>query len=250
MSPNSQPGMAFADLVASIDVGEAYRGVRERLSPILAKLDHAGWEATVPHCPAWTVRETLAHLVGVVDDAVNGNLAGAGTDAWTKIQVDKRADVSGPQLLEDWNTYAPFVEARFTQIGLAGAQGVFDVVTHEHDLRFALSSPGARDSSAVWIGIAFISDRLAKREGIEMNLDGVSIPTAGGPDGRSESDRNNTDETPVMAPLVLTATAFDALRIFSSRRTEAEVRSLQWSADPSRVLTALPFALPQTALHE
>jgi uncharacterized protein (TIGR03083 family) len=226
----------FPEILSGIDVGHAYRGARERLTPLLRELDHAGWEATVPHCPAWTVRETLAHLVGVVDDAVNGNLAGVGTDEWTKVQVDKRANISGPQLLEDWNTYAPFVEARFSQIGLAGAQGVFDVVTHEQDLRFAIAAPGARDSDAVWVGISFIAERIAQREQIEMNLDGVAIRIA--------------DGKPDMAPLMLTATAFDALRTFSSRRTESEIRSLQWSGDPSRVIGAVPFALPQAALHE
>jgi uncharacterized protein (TIGR03083 family) len=236
----------LAEVTSTIDVGAAYRGVRERLTPILATLDHAGWETGVPHCPEWTIRETVAHLVGVVDDAVNGNLAGAGTDPWTKIQVDKRAEVSGPQLLDDWNNYAPFVEARFSQIGLAGAQGVFDAVTHEHDLRHALSAPGGRDSDAIWIGIHFITDRLANRERIEMVLDGVAIRPV-----QNETDSSNTtDGAPGMAPLVLTATAFDALRIFCSRRTEAEIRSLQWSEDPSRVLAALPFALPQSALHE
>jgi uncharacterized protein (TIGR03083 family) len=236
----------LAEVTNSIDVGGAYRGVRERLTPMLAALDPAQWETVVPHCPAWTVRQMLAHLVGVVDDAVHGNLGGVGTDAWTKVHVDKRADVSGPQLLDDWNTYAPFIEARFSEVGLGLAQGVFDVVTHEHDLRFALSAPGGRDSEAVWVGIQFISDRIATREQINMKLDGVAIRPV-----LNETDSSNTtDGAPGTAPLVLTATAFDALRIFSSRRTEAEIRSLQWSEDPSRVLTALPFVLPQSALHE
>jgi uncharacterized protein (TIGR03083 family) len=219
--------LGFEAKLAAIDVGAAYRGVRERVSSMLSPISAAQWEQTVPHCPEWTVRQTLAHLVGVVDDAVNGNLAGAGTDEWTKVQVDKRADVTGPQLLDDWNTYAPFVEARFTQIGLAGAQGVFDVVTHEHDLRYAFDQPGARDADAVWVGISFIRQQISVKASLEMILDGVTVACP--------------DHTPT---LQLRATAFDALRTFSSRRTEAEIRALDWSADPEIVLSDVPFALP------
>ncbi len=218
---------AFDAKLAAIDVGAAYRGVRERLTALLSPINDSDWERVVPHCPEWTVRQTLAHLVGVVDDAVNGNLAGAGTDEWTKVQVDKRADISGQQLLEDWNTFAPFVEDRFTKIGLAGAQGVFDVVTHEHDLRFTFNQPGARDSDAVWVGIAFIQNRMSAKIALEMVLDEIEVPCR--------------DATPT---LTLESTAFDALRTFSSRRTETEIRALKWSADPVAVLANVPFALP------
>ncbi len=221
------PQTPYDAKLAAIDVGAAYRGVRERVTALLTGIHQDGWNTVVPHCPEWTVRQTLAHLVGVVDDAVSGNLGGAGTDEWTKVQVDKRADISGPQLLDDWNTYAPFVEDRFTKIGLAGAQDVFDVVTHEHDLRFAFAAPGARDSDAVWVGIAFIQGRISEKTALEMMLDGIIVPCLG-----------------VTPTLQLEATAFDALRTFSSRRTEAEIRALKWSADPSVVVGAVPFALP------
>jgi uncharacterized protein (TIGR03083 family) len=219
---------AFDAKLATIDVGAAYRGVRERVSALLGPIDASQWEQFVPHCPQWTTRQTLAHLVGVVDDAVNGNLGGAGTDEWTKVQVDKRATTTGVQLLDDWTTYAPFVEERFTQMGLTGAQGVFDVVTHEHDLRFALDAPGHRDSDAVWVALSFIQGRIANKTGVELIVDGVVIPSL------AES-----------ANLTLRTTAFDVLRTFSSRRTEAEIRALDWSADPSDVIAQLPFALPQ-----
>jgi uncharacterized protein (TIGR03083 family) len=130
------------EVLEQIDVGAAYQGIRERLSGLLSQLDEAGWEQPVPHCPDWTVRQTLSHLVGVVDDAIHGNLSGAGTNEWTKVQVDSRTEVSGPQLLTDWNEYAPFLEAALSSRGLGAAQAVFDAATHEHDLRFALGTPG------------------------------------------------------------------------------------------------------------
>jgi uncharacterized protein (TIGR03083 family) len=219
--------------IARIDVGAAYRGLRERLTDLLLPLIGDGWNEKVPHCPNWTIRETVAHLVGVVDDGVNGNLAGAGTDEWTKVQIDKRVHVSGPQLLDDWNTYGPLMDARLTEVGLQSAQALFDAATHEHDLRFALNSPGSRDSDAVWVAVDFIRARIASRSGVALTLDGlVVVPSS------------------VRTQLHLTSSAFDAMRVFGSRRTEPEIRSLNWSGDPSPVLATLPFALPTVALGE
>lgn len=221
------------EVLEQINVGAAYEGIRERLSGLLSHLGEAEWEQPVPHCPDWTVRQTLSHLVGVVDDAVNGNLSGAGTDEWTKVQVDLRAEVSGPQLLTDWNNYAPFLEAALSSRGLGAAQAVFDAVTHEHDLRFALGTPGARTSDAMWVAAHFIRTRIASEVDVALVLDGVEVTPA-----RSD------------ASLRLTASVFDAVRLFASRRTEAQVRGLVWSADPTSVVKVLPFTLPTDELRE
>jgi uncharacterized protein (TIGR03083 family) len=219
--------------LAQIDAGAAYRGVRERVTGLLSDLDPTGWEQRVPHCPEWTIRETLAHLVGVVDDAVHGNLAGAGTNEWTRIQVAKRVGIPGATLLDDWNTYGPFMEGRLSQMGLAAAQGVFDAVTHEHDLRFALGTPGSRESDAVWVAAHFVHTRMASRANIGLILDGFEALPEGSP-----------------ATVTFIGSAFDAIRIFASRRTEAQIRGLNWSGDPSSVLNATPFGVPTVELTE
>ena len=229
----SESTAAADERIGSIDVGGAYRRVRERVSALLAPLDRDGWEQRVPHCPEWTIRETVAHLVGVVDDGVNGNLSGVGTDAWTKVQVEKRAHIAGPQLLDDWNTYGPLMEARLSEVGLALAQAIFDVATHEHDLRFAINTPGFRDSDAVWVAIHFVRTHIAATSDLAMTLDGLEVvPSSHSPQLR------------------LTSSAFDAMRVFASRRTKPEIRSLDWGGDPSPVLRMLPFALPTVSLGE
>jgi uncharacterized protein (TIGR03083 family) len=239
--------VTWNEIVGAIDVGAAYRGVRERITELLTGIDEATWEQAVPHCPEWTVRQTLAHLVGVVDDAVNNNLAGAGTDEWTKVQVDKRADTTGAQLLNDWTSYGPFVEARFTQIGLAGAQGVFDAATHEHDLRHALGYPGARTSDALKVAVEFIRTRLAEKANVNL----VVTDEAGGIRVAADSFAQDGPTGPTtLMPITLTATMFDVVRTFSSRRSEAEIRQLHWSTDPAPVFGHLPFALPKSALSE
>jgi uncharacterized protein (TIGR03083 family) len=226
--------------IGTPDVGQTYFELRERVNELCQGLSTTDWERVTPHCPDWTIRETLAHLAGVVDDGINGNLEGVATDAWTNAQIAKRADKSGPEILEEWNTWAPFVEDRATKVGLGFAQMVFDAVTHEHDLRFALTKPGARDSEALRIGLAFFQSRLpamAEKGGVlcpQIIVDGLALFTDPAPDA-----------------LVLTASMFDVVRSIGSRRTLDEIVSLNWSADPRTVMSVLlPFAPPVMALGE
>ena len=227
-------------VIGTPDVGQAYRELRERVSELCASLTTEEWEQITPHCPDWTVRQTLAHLAGVVDDGINGNLNGVATDAWTAAQITKRADKSGPEILEEWNTWAPFVEDRATNVGLGFAQMVFDAVTHEHDLRFALAKPGARNSEALRIGLAFFQSRLpasAEKAGVicpQIIVDGAALFA-----------------NPAPEALVLTASMFDTVRAIGSRRTLDEIAALNWSGDPRPVMSLLlPFAPPSIALRE
>ncbi len=202
------------------------------------------WEAKVPHCPEWSIRETIAHLAGVVDDAINANLGGVGTDPWTAIQVEKRSTVSGTEILNEWNSYAPFVEARFTDIGLGGSQGVFDIVTHEHDLRFALGQAGARQSDALRVGLYFIASRFENRTDAQFIVDGIELfvgndrPTAG-------SAASATRPT-----FTLRASLFDVIRASSSRRSVDEIRALDLEGDFEAFLGLAPFGFPETSFGE
>jgi uncharacterized protein (TIGR03083 family) len=226
--------------IGTPDVGEVYCELRARINELCTGLSAQEWERITPHCPDWTVRETLAHLAGVVDDGINGNLEGVATDKWTAAQIAKRADKSGEEILEEWNTWAPFVEDRATHVGLGFAQMVFDAVTHEHDLRVALGKPGARDSEALRIGLTFFQARLpasAEKAGVlcpQIIVDGTPLFA-----------------NPASGALTFTGSLFDVVRSIGSRRTLDEIASLNWSADPRAVMSALlPFAPPATALVE
>ncbi len=226
--------------IGNPDVGQTYCELRERVSQLCTGLSAQEWERVTPHCPDWTVRQTLAHLAGVVDDGINGNLEGVATDPWTAAQIAKRADKSGEEILDEWNTWAPFVEDRATNIGLGFAQLVFDAVTHEHDMRFALGKPGARDSQALRIGLTFFQSRLptsAEKAGVlcpQIIVDGTPLFA-----------------NPAPGSLTLTASLFDVIRSLGSRRTLDEIASLNWSSDPMSVVSVLlPFSPPATALGE
>lgn len=225
------------ELVAAIDVGGAYRDLRVRVNAVVAGITADDWERIVPHCPQWSVRQTLAHMAGVVDDAINQNLSGVATPAWTQAHLDKRVGRDGPDILDEWNTYAPFVEAVATKRGMALSQLLFDAATHEHDLRHALGIPGARDSTAVAVGLGFVVAQLVSRAGgspARIIVDGVEFT----PDAAKDK------------PL-LKATAFDVIRCFGSRRSRVQVEGLDWSSsDPATFDGLTFFGYPPTAIQE
>ena len=133
-------GTITPELLVNVDVGAAYRELRERVTAFVDDLTDDQWEQPVPHCPQWSVRQTLAHLTGVIDDAIHQNMEGVTTPAWTQAQVDKRGERTGPEIVEEWNTTAPFVEAVATERGMGLSQLLFDAATHEHDLRHVLDA--------------------------------------------------------------------------------------------------------------
>ena len=81
---------------------EAYRGLRERMTDLLERMDPSQADLAVPATPDWRVRELMAHVVGVTADVAAGRLEGAGTDAWTAVQVEQRQGRSIGELLDEW----------------------------------------------------------------------------------------------------------------------------------------------------
>jgi uncharacterized protein (TIGR03083 family) len=232
-----------------IDVGVAYRDTRNRIIDVVSGCSPEQWEQLVPHCPDWTVRQTLAHLAGVADDGINGNMEGVTTEPWTAAQVDKRALVSGPDIIEEWKFSGPFVDARATELGLGLAQLLFDTVAHEHDLRSALGKPGARDTDGLLVALAFANRVLPPRAAeAGINLQ-VLIDDPRGTGGTLHAVPTIASAN-ALRPLLLRTTLFDFVRLSGSRRSLSQIHAMDWSDDPTPLLSMLPFALPVEPIHE
>src|SRR5688500_18037239 len=196
------------------EVAAAYRGVRERVTTLVEAGDA---DAVVPGCPAWSVKDVVGHLAGVIADILDGRLDGVATDPWTAAQVDARRETSLADVLAEWNARAPEVEAIVDGFGGAGHQLVFDAVTHEHDVRGALHRPGATDTDAVRIGAGFgVPGYLAVVAERKLPALGVSTP--------SGASWASGDQPSVR----LRATEFELLRALTGRRTVDQVRALEW----------------------
>jgi len=212
---------------------DAYRDLRERVTVLMADVDDAALAAPSPATPEWTVHDVFAHLVGVTDDVVAGRLDGVATDEWTQKQVDARRDATKDELLAEWSEKGPQFEELMRGVpGEIAGQALFDAATHEHDLRYALGKPGARDSAAVaeawtWIvimrrgGVRYVTD--------EGDVAGADVPAA-----------------------TVRASRFEILRACTGRRSASEVAAYQWDGEvqPELILVAPFFTLREEPLNE
>jgi len=222
------------------EVAEAYAGCRERISALTAHLDDDAAARAVPACPAWSVHDVVAHVAGVVDDALAGRLDGVATDPWTAAQVERRRGVPVAAILETWSEQAPAFENLLDSIGPPGHQAVADIVTHEHDIRLALGQPGARDSDAVRIGLGFVVQGFAGAAA--RNGTPVLVVC----DGEHLSGDDD-------APVALHGSAFDLLRAMTGRRSLEQLRAMTWQGEVDPVLPAFtfgPFRPATVALDE
>lgn len=205
-------------------VGWHYEQGRQRLDAILRPLDTAGWETPVAACPGWRVRDVLAHLIGIIEDAVAGVISGPPTEAQTAAQVDRHRDDDPLTLLEEWAAMAPLIAQQVSETKTWPA--AFDVVTHEHDVRAALGQPGAREHESIERFAEFLFSDLKVPLALTVDI-GTRDFSTGGTTGSS-------------APaLVLRTTAFDFFRLRLGRRTRAEVLAMDWSEDPSKIVDHL-----------
>jgi len=177
----------------------------------------------VPHCPAWTVRELAAHLLGVPDDIINGRMEGVASDAWTQAQVERHRGKTLKHIADAFDGLSTQFDAMLPHFpAMARSQMTMDAVTHEHDLRHAVGQPGARDSAAVSVAVAWLRQWVSGRSVPQSD----SLYTAG-------------------------LAEFDLLRCLTGRRSLSQAEGLGL---PSDVLAAVqagsPFRPPLVPIAE
>ena len=212
-------------------VGDLYLAGRTRITDVMRDVEDATAGSTrVPTCPAWTVHDVLAHVVGIPADILAGNVEGAATDPWTAAQVAARRDATVADLLAEWDASAPQIEAIVDDFGPTGVQLLFDLTTHEHDIRLALGLPALKDLPVHLAVTGFVFTRLGGGEGLR-------VVTTGGTFVLGDGEPTAT----------LTAPLFDVLRAMSGRRSEAQIRAMRWDGDPTPHLGKFaggPFTMP------
>jgi uncharacterized protein (TIGR03083 family) len=235
------------------DLPGLYRETRERLTALVRSLDTRALATPVPACPGWAVRDVVAHLAAVSEDAVAGRITGLPTEEFTAAQVARLADVPVHEVLDLWAAAAPQFEEI---IGAAKVRpAVVDLATHEQDIRGAVGIPGARDSAAVLQCAAMLlADLPVPVPLLVVTSDGefAAGPGRTGVDESASPDSPDADYeapgssgcTPRAAGLVLSTTLFEAFRWRMGRRSRAQLAAMDWTGDPSPVLDHLSIFGP------
>ena len=191
----------------TIDLGEAYKAARERISHLVGQ-DGVDPTLSVAATPEWTVHCVVAHVSGIASDASTGNMEGAPGEAWTAAQVARGAGRTLAEMIAEWEQTGPLIEGFLSSpAGEAASAAVMDIHTHEADLRLALGLP----ASVPYEFLAWAAPSM--RDGFAEQ-----VATAG------------------LAPVEVTASDFEWFRARLGRRTVAEVGSHTWSADPAPYL--------------
>ena len=175
------------------DLAGAYAGARRDFQRLVADLDETVLARQVPACPAWTIRDVLAHVIGVAADAARGTYFAGAADAWadtrlaaareewTAGQVRSGHDRSVADLIADWDRWdaalAPVLAGRVPPRSGSPAwlisAPVADLAVHLLDVRGALRLPGNLDIPATELGLRIYAAWLGER------LDRAAAPRCG-----------------------------------------------------------------------
>ena len=218
------------------DLGTIYRDARLDLVSFLATCEPGAEAAAVPCTPGWSVKDVVSHMVGILDDAMNGRLQGPPSAEQTARQVAVFADASLADVLAAWDAKAPAFEEALTALGFSFSAAAMDVVTHHHDIRGALARPGARDAETA----AWAMQQTANR------LRGLATASKVPPlclvlDGREEL----CGEGATAATLAISS--FELFRASLGRRSADQLRAMAWEGDPSPYVEVLPIFGPTLA---
>lgn len=203
------------------DSAAAYLQGRDRMVALLRGASPEQLAAQVPACPDWSVKDLAAHVVGLAVDVAAGRVEGAGSDAWTAAQVEPRRGATVDELLDEWLAVA-LDEALLQVDEMQAAQVVFDLTTHEHDLRGALQAPGERDSRGVEVGWDWATTVLGMlRDGYGEGAVVLTTP-------------QGTTTCGTAAPSSgVTADRFELFRAMTGRRSTAQVAAWEWTGEPA-----------------
>jgi uncharacterized protein (TIGR03083 family) len=191
----------------------------------------------VPACSDWTVHDVVAHLAGLCQDWVDGRLGGYASDSWTAAHVARFAASSCAEILEAWAAaMGPFGELREMMLGLPGGRWAYgDAVIHEADLRGALGAGHVPQDD-----LMKCTDMLTSRWTYEVlrpaGLPGIEIRAPGaGPWVLGPAEGGTVEVRVEVVP-------HELFRAMAGRRSAAQVRRWDWSADPEPFVAAgLPY---------
>jgi uncharacterized protein (TIGR03083 family) len=216
-----------------------YAAMRDEFIEFVWALSEVEQETIVPNCPAWTVRDVVAHVTGVNGDVVDGNTEALGADEWTRHQVESRAELSLAEICDEWESMAPRTSAFMSDDPFWGVRIGADLVTHIHDVLEALGrshdelTVSGRDGVGIRSALSrygpFFCERASNAFLAVVSV--TVVPDAVGGQAWQSGDGEAAAE--------LSGSAFELLRAFTGRRSLEHVLAMDWSGDPEPYLALI-----------
>lgn len=214
---------------------ESYRHVRRNVTGLLSQ-PRVVADPRVPSCPEWTLRDLVAHLVGVTAAAI-GKLSG-----WPVTHPSSSADMDIPELLAVWERLG--AEADLLLAGAGARVGnilVMDAFTHELDIRYAIGAELPVEHPA------FAGAFTVLANGFAAAVHDHGLPTLRLSTGSTQWTVGDGAPT-----ATLRATRYDLYRSLAGRRSHHQITAMDWDRDSHRWLPAFtwgPFTPPVSAVE-
>lgn len=209
---------------------QLYVDSQRRVQELVTPLDAAALDTLTPACPAWSVRDVLAHLAGAAASFGTDSFAGMGTDPWTAEHVESRRGVAVADLLAERWACTPKLET-VPNDHEVWRPVVHDALSHEADIRGAIGAPGL-PSDALAAAFPLIEGVLP------MKLAGfgaVTVELDGQPRGFGEGE----------PALMVRTSMFELWRGAFGRRSDQQMRSWVVAGDAAAFAKALPVFRPR-----
>lgn len=210
---------------------------RQSQGRILSLVNNTNADTHVTACPGWTVRDTIAHLLGTLNDLIAGRIEDASSDDWSAGHIKRAKDRSLSDLAGEWHVRANTTPGVFQKLG---AVLVADLVTHEFDIKHAIGNSQGRDLPVVrTVALFYLNalDTAWREEGIHP-LRILTENTA------LDIGEGNPETSVEMS-------WWEIGRVVSGRRSVEQVEALRWSGDPAPWLDHLfVFGPRKTDLSE
>ncbi|HEV7648558.1 MAG TPA: maleylpyruvate isomerase family mycothiol-dependent enzyme [Actinophytocola sp.] len=214
---------------------ESYRQVRHNVIRLLGELPPDA-DSVVPACPEWTIRELVAHLVGVAATAI-GRLSG-----WPSRQPASSSNMGVLELLKTWEQLGAEADLLLSESrGRSGSILVMDAFTHELDVRYA-------------IGAELPDEHPAFPGAFELLANGFAAAVShhGLPALRLSTGSTQWTVGKGVPAATVTAPRYDLYRSLAGRRSHEQITALEWDRDSHRWLPAFtwgPFTPPTSPVE-
>jgi uncharacterized protein (TIGR03083 family) len=224
-----------------VDCGLVYEEQRHALLTLLRSCGDAELRTIVPATPAWTVSDVLSHVVGIAADLNAGNLGGEDPDGWTVAQVSSRQEQTIEERAAEWDRESPAFEDGLRLLGYEiGSHFVGDLLHHASDVRHALGAPPIPDDEALAVGRDFY---LVSFEQSLIEHERGSVDVTVGPEQWHLGSGTTVAR--------LSATRYEVFRTLGGRRSETQIRALDWSGDLDAILPVVSrYPLPERPITD